>query len=50
MRIEGALAEFGIDESLFRLDQTYFDRESHLHGIPHTYRVMTEKCLLSASP
>ncbi len=29
-----------IDFSLFRLKQEYFDHESVLHGINHTYRVM----------
>ncbi len=44
MQIGKVLEEFGIDEGLFQLKQSFFDRESHLHGIPHTYRVMTH-CL-----
>lgn len=31
---------FEIDYSLFQLKQEYFDHESTIHGINHTYRVM----------
>ncbi len=32
--------ELDIDYSLFRLKQEYFDQNSTIHGINHTYRVM----------
>ncbi len=32
--------DFGIDFTLFRLKQDYFDHQSNIHGINHTYRVM----------
>ncbi len=35
--------EFEIDYSLFKLKKEYFDNNSSLHGINHTYRVM---CLI----
>jgi len=35
--------DFGIDYSLFNLKKKYFDFDSSLHGIGHTYRVM---CLI----
>jgi len=35
--------DFGIDFSLFQLKKDYFDNDSSLHGLNHTYRVM---CLI----
>jgi len=32
--------DFGIDYRLFRLRKEYFDHQSSIHGINHTYRVM----------
>ena len=32
--------DFGINFSLFKLKQDYFDHQSNIHGINHTYRVM----------
>jgi HD superfamily phosphodiesterase len=32
--------DFGIEFNLFKLKQDYFDRQSIIHGINHTYRVM----------
>ena len=31
---------FGINFTLFKLKQDYFDHQSNIHGVNHTYRVM----------
>ncbi|KAF0179409.1 MAG: hypothetical protein FD164_2045 [Nitrospirae bacterium] len=49
MNVSAYFASLGIREEHFRLEQTHFDRESHLHGIAHTYRVMTHCLVLGAA-
>lgn len=44
MPIKRLIAKLGIPDQKFSLKQSYFDRLSRLHGISHTYRVMTH-CL-----
>ncbi len=42
------MESLGIRDEHFRLEPSHFDRESHLHGIQHTYRVMTHCLVLGA--
>ena len=41
--------DFGIDYALFHLKKNYFDHQSTIHGINHTYRVMYHVLQIAAA-